>query len=390
MVSLNVYNGNFNFFCVAQMLIEFSNGGTVFPSYRMKVVSRDIWDVHTSAGEFDWSNIGFKILPEVFLYLFTLVYVFRLVGKAVHMKRVAGTVRGFFQDVWNLVELLLLLAMVASISLRFSYWSSDDRLAVNIFDDKLYHEMGPLAAKYAQLFIADSLVLILITFKCLKYFQLQSNLSMLRTTLGRSILDILTFSMLMVVFFIGFSIMGLNIFGAQVASFRQLDYCVGTLFLVLLGEFDYDEMRDVDELWAIIFFVIYVLFMFFIILNIFLAILNDAYTVVHASAVWETLDKSKRLSLREKFEVRKAMWRERKSIRTMQSLKRQRVREAKFMKREYEKREAARLLFEKRRKRKRRLLKMSEVDAAKENGEAVAGKKGGARKRNNARQTDAP
>ena len=129
---------------------------------------------------------------------------------------------------------------------------------------------------------------------------------------------------------------------------------------------------------------------FFIILNIFLAILNDAYTVVHASAVWETLDKSKRLSLREKFEVRKAMWRERKSIRTMQSLKRQRVREAKFMKREYEKREAARLLFEKRRKRKRRLLKMSEVDAAKENGEAVAGKKGGARKRNNARQTDAP
>ena len=104
----------------------------------------------------------------------------------------------------------------------------------------------------------------------------------------------------------------------------------------------------------------------------------------------EELEAGKKLSLREKFEVRKAMWRERKSIRTMQSLKRQRVREAKFMKREYEKREAARLLFEKRRKRKRRLLKMSEVDAAKENGEAVAGKKGGARKRNNARQTDAP
>ena len=32
-------------------------------------------------------------------------------------------------------------------------------------------------------------------------------------------------------------------------------------------------------LWATLFFLIYVIFMFFVVLNIFLAILNDAYTV---------------------------------------------------------------------------------------------------------------
>ena len=86
----------------------------------------------------------------------------------------------------------------------------------------------------------------------------------------------------------------------------------GTLFLILLGEFDFDEMAEVSWpsnlnpnphphphphphpnpnpnphpnpnqvswLWATLFFLIYVIFMFFVVLNIFLAILNDAYTV---------------------------------------------------------------------------------------------------------------
>jgi len=44
------------------------------------------------------------------------------------------------------------------------------------------------------------------------------------------------------------------------------------------GEFDYEEMSSVSSLWALVFFLIYVLVMFFIVLNIFLAILNDAYT----------------------------------------------------------------------------------------------------------------
>ena len=111
----------------------------------------------------------------------------------------------------------------------------------------------------------------------------------------------------------------------------------GTLFLILLGEFDYDEMRLVNPLWAIVFFLFFVIFMFFIVLNIFLAILNDAYTVVHTDVVWDELEKRKPMSLREKFEVRKAIWRERKNIARMQKLKKDKIKAAKKMKKEYEK-----------------------------------------------------
>merc|ERR1719310_1822178 len=112
---------------------------------------------------------------------------------------------------------------------------------------------------------------------------------------------------------------------------------LGTLFLILLGEFDYDEMRMVNPMWAFIFFIFFVIFMFFIVLNIFLAILNDAYTVVHTDVVWDELEKRKPMSLREKFEVRKAIWRERKNIARMKKLKKDKIKAAKKMKKEYEK-----------------------------------------------------
>merc|ERR1719506_3448816 len=86
----------------------------------------------------------------------------------------------------------------------------------------------------------------------------------------------------------------------------------------------------VNPMWAIIFFLFFVIFMFFVVLNIFLAILNDAYTVVHTNDVWEELEKRKPRSLREKFEVQKAMWRERKN------LKKEKVKAAKKAKKEFE------------------------------------------------------
>ena len=140
-----------------------------------------------------------------------------------------------------------------------------------------------------------------------------------------------------IILFVGFVVMGLNIFGMQAPSYNTIINTLGTLFLILLGEFDYAEMNSVSRLWAIIFFIIFVLFMFFVVLNIFLAILNDAYTVVHTQNIWEELEKRKPLSLREKFEVRRAMWRERRNIARINKLKKEKDKEAKKKKKEYEK-----------------------------------------------------
>merc|ERR1719198_1248337 len=168
--------------------------------------------------------------------------------------------------------------------------------------------MSQLANQYNYIFIFYACTVLLLVVKALKYFALQKDLMLLQKTLVQAIQDLITFLLILVFLFLGFIIMGYNIFGMQAAGFKTMQDTLGTLFLILLGEFDYEEMRAVHEVWAIIFFLFFVIFMFFIVLNIFLAILNDAYTVVHTDVVWDELEKRKPMSLREKFEVRKAIW----------------------------------------------------------------------------------
>ena len=103
-------------------------------------------------------------------------------------------------------------------------------------------------------------------------------------------------------------------------------------------QFDYDEMKEVNSTFAFIYFVVYVLFMFFIVLNIFIAILNDAYTVVHTNQQWQEDLKRKKLTLREKFEMSRAKWRERKKMAYVKKLRKERLKEAKRKQKAFEKR----------------------------------------------------
>ena len=245
----------------------------------------------------------------------------------------------------------------------------------------------------------------------------------------------------------------------QASGFKSIQDTIGTLFLILLGEFDYEEMRkvrwhlpcislapplhlpctslappdyeemrkvharapthcpippapisaptaahtcphlpllalastlasilprnaQVHELWAILFFLFFVIFMFFIVLNIFLAILNDAYTVVHTDVVWDELEKRKPMSLREKFEVRKAIWRERKNIARMKKLKKEKVKAAKKLRKDYDKKTKDRSFLDKISRRNKR-----EVGAA---GGAEGGAGDAAKVRRTATAKDKP
>lgn len=156
------------------------------------------------------------------------------------------------------------------------YYFSPARRAFNPFINTKYQEMGELAATYTMVITIDSMTIFVLTIKSLKYFTLQKDLMLLQKTLGQAIADLAVFIAMLVALLVGFIIMATNIFGMQASGFKDPWNTLGTLFLILLGEFDFEEMADVDYAWALIFFLFFVIFMFFIVLNIFLAILNDA------------------------------------------------------------------------------------------------------------------
>ena len=53
-----------------------------------------------------------------------------------------------------------------------------------------------------------------------------------------------------------------------------------SLFRTILGDFDFDALQQANRVLGPAFFILYVFFVFFILLNMFLAIINDTYSEV--------------------------------------------------------------------------------------------------------------
>ena len=116
----------------------------------------------------------------------------------------------------------------------------------------------------------------------LKYAQLNLSMSMLWSVLTRSAKDVVFFAMMLFIFLSGFSMMSLQFFGSTIDGYSTLSSSVLELLLVLLGQFDVAGMAQASPLFGIPFFFVYIVIMFLIMMNTFLAILGEAYTVVRS------------------------------------------------------------------------------------------------------------
>ena len=367
-VSLNTYNGNYNYYCISQFMIEFTQGGSVVPNALNRILRVDLYEPKS----FEETNrILFLYIPEAMVVIGTIAQCVHLLWRMYRMKKVTKNFRNLFKDSWVIVDVILCGTLVLSIFLRLMFFINEDRTSFDPFPlvpEDEYREMAELARSYGGVFIIDAFIIMVLVLKSLKYFSLQRDLMLLQRTLSQAISDLGVFLLMLVFLFMGFVIMGLNIFGMQAAGFKSLIDTLGTLFLILLGEFDFEEMREVSPLWSLIFFIFFVVFMFFIVLNIFLAILNDAYTVVHTQVVWDELERRKPLSLRERFEVRRAQWRERRNINRMRKMKRDKIKAAKKLKAEYDQKQKERSLLDRIGKKK----KKADAEKAKQAAEAAA------------------
>jgi polycystin 2 len=67
------------------------------------------------------------------------------------------------------------------------------------------------------------------------------------------------------------------LFGTQIEDFRTFQDAIFTLMRTILGDFDYLEIENANRVLGPIFFMSYIFFVFFVLLNMFLAIINDTY-----------------------------------------------------------------------------------------------------------------
>ncbi len=82
------------------------------------------------------------------------------------------------------------------------------------------------------------------------------------------------------IIYFAFVQLGYLLFGIQVYDFRSFTDSVFTLFRMILGDFNFKAIESASTFLGPVYFLCYIFFVFFVLLNMFLAIINDTYADV--------------------------------------------------------------------------------------------------------------
>ncbi|CAD5121175.1 DgyrCDS9711 [Dimorphilus gyrociliatus] len=267
-IDFSVYNANINLFCVIRLLIEFPATGGAIPSWNFRTVKLIRY---VTVGDY------FVLACEAIFCLFICYYI---VEEALEIKKLKFS---YFKSFWNILDILVII--ISLICVAFNIYRT---IKVNkMLNDLLkkpeeYPDFEFLSYWQVQFNSAIAITVFFAWVKVFKYISFNKTMTQLSSTLARCAKDLAGFAVMFFIVFLAFAQLGYLIFGTQVKDFSSFPSSIFTLFRIILGDFNFHELEAANRVLGPIYFILYVFFVFFVLLNMFLAIINDTYSEVKA------------------------------------------------------------------------------------------------------------
>ena len=153
-----------------------------------------------------------------------------------------------------------------------------------------YVDFVPIGVIAIQELDVSSLNFFLMYFSFFKFLQNVPRMNAILLTVSSAAFDLVLFIVMAVIVQFGFSCAFYVCFGGQLAEYRTVGEATTTLMKILLGDFDYGALVNANRVMAPVLFFLYQLFVFFILLNMFVAIINDSYAEVKGNQTEEDLN----------------------------------------------------------------------------------------------------
>ncbi|KAG7382404.1 hypothetical protein PHYPSEUDO_004885 [Phytophthora pseudosyringae] len=290
------YNAHSNIFSHVQGLFEMSNTDYMEVTGRIKSF-RILASYKDTGGFLDANALVIVLMVATLLLLYREISDLRNYG-----------LRKYVQSLWNILDMLQLVLLIVFLS----HWVIFIVKSENIRDDlyrvgdmdcsvpaedqdtarDCYVDVEPLAwlsrsvTNYAA---ALGLVSVAIVFK---YLRLNSRLNLLWRTLRFAAKDLLAFVIIFFTIFFGFAVMGFLTFGTTVQQYHSLSVSLTSCFQMLLGAFDYEEIYVANPTMAAIFFFSFMISIYLICVNMFIAIMSEYYSLAQTEK--KTLEENQR------------------------------------------------------------------------------------------------
>ncbi|XP_037791785.1 polycystin-2-like [Penaeus monodon] len=267
-IDFTVYNANINLFCVIKLLFEFPATGGIIPSWSFRTVKLLRYV----------TPMDFFVMACEFIFAFFIIYY--IIEESLEIKTLKCA---YFKSIWNILDLLVIgLALLCIGFSVFTTLTIGSKLEVLLEDANKFADFEFLGYWQTQFNSIAAVCVFFSWFKLFKYISFNKTMTQLFSTLSRCAKDVGGFTVMFFIVFFAFAQLGYLLFGTQVRDFRSFINAVFTLLRTILGDFNFHEIEDANRVLGPIFFLCYVFFVFFVLLNMFLAIINDTYSEVKA------------------------------------------------------------------------------------------------------------
>ncbi|XP_054164324.1 polycystic kidney disease 2-like 1 protein [Oppia nitens] len=294
-IDFTTYNPNINLYVVTKLIAEFPATGGMLTSWQFRTLN--LLENSSDA----------PIALYMCFTLFVMFIIYYIIEELVEIKTM-GFWPYFTSSGWNLLDIFTIL--ISSLLVFFLFYR---KYVINkIFDEadtdnndnnessadgetQTPMQNSSSAALQIETYQFDTLgfwsaqfsnMLAVLSFiawvKLFKYISFNKTMSQLTSTLSRCAKDVAGFGVMFFIVFFAFAQLGYLLFGTQVKDYSSFGKSVFTLLRLILGDFDFQALEAANRVLGPIFFLSYIFFVFFVLMNMFLAIINDTYAEVKA------------------------------------------------------------------------------------------------------------
>lgn len=265
-MEFTLYNPNSNLFCAVTFLMETLPTGGVFPRSEFQA-----YRLYRYVGDFQL----FILACEVFFFVFVLYFTYR------EAKKLYQTGRMYFADVWNLIDLAVLILCWIAISYDFIC------LGIRKWTIHLYHKNPTKFISFQYLsawqLMFEGVMGVTVFVTCLKFiklFRFNRRIFLLSCTLKQASGELLQYLLVFGINFLAFSQIYHFLLASSHDSFSTLLGSMLKLLSVLLGKFSYNEMISAYKVLGALIFFLYIIVTNFLFLNVLIAIIIESFKVV--------------------------------------------------------------------------------------------------------------
>uniref|UniRef100_UPI00398EA1B4 polycystin-2 n=1 Tax=Pristiophorus japonicus TaxID=55135 RepID=UPI00398EA1B4 len=275
-IDFSVYNANINLFCVIRLVVEFPATGGALPSWQFQTVK-----LIRYISSFDYFLAACEIAFCIFIFYYIVEEILEIHIHKLH----------YFKSVWNCLDILIIVLSLVAVCINIYRTSIVSELLGELLENQnSYPNLESLAYWQIQFNTMAAVIVFFVWIKIFKFISFNKTMIQLSSTMSRCAKDIIGFAIMFFIVFLAYAQLAYLVFGTQVDDFSTFHTCIFTQFRIILGDFDFTKIEEANRILGPIYFATFVFFIFFILLNMFLAIINDTYSEVKADLAQQKSD----------------------------------------------------------------------------------------------------